>query len=189
MPQPAKGTRAFQDAASYNQHLAQHQAYTAQAQAASANTFRNPYLTPNNTQPSTQPPAYTQDASYAPSAQPQQQQAQQQHATTQTQAQAQTGGQQVQYNVNSSAPFNHRVSAHQTSAQMIPSNSMPRGRTLFSRSVDEDRRGSGCRRSRCRCWNPPSGDYPEAVANLVGWPKIHSLRVFPFEMGALQRVK
>ncbi|KAL1665462.1 kinase-like domain-containing protein [Schizophyllum commune] len=123
VPQPAKGTRAFQDAASYNQHLAQHQAYTAQAQAASANTFRNPYLTPNNTQPSTQPPAYTQDASYAPSAQPQQQQAQQQHAAAQTQAQ--TGAQQVQYSANSSAPLNHLVSAHQTSAQMIPSNSMP----------------------------------------------------------------
>ncbi|KAG9316220.1 kinase-like protein [Chiua virens] len=47
VPSQPKGTRAFQDAASYNQHLAQHQAYTAQAQAASQaanNVFRNPYI-------------------------------------------------------------------------------------------------------------------------------------------------
>jgi len=46
VPSQPKGTRAFQDAASYNQHLAQHQAYTAQA-TAQANTFinRNPYIT------------------------------------------------------------------------------------------------------------------------------------------------
>ncbi|KIJ68002.1 hypothetical protein HYDPIDRAFT_83234 [Hydnomerulius pinastri MD-312] len=48
VPSQPKGTRAYQDAASYNQHLAQHQAYTAQAQAASqaASVFRNPYITP-----------------------------------------------------------------------------------------------------------------------------------------------
>ncbi|KAF8839492.1 hypothetical protein BDN67DRAFT_970001 [Paxillus ammoniavirescens] len=49
VPSQPKGTRAYQDAASYNQHLAQHQAYTAQAQAASQaanNVFRNPYITP-----------------------------------------------------------------------------------------------------------------------------------------------
>ena len=48
VPSQPKGTRAYQDAASYNQHLAQHQAYTAQAQAASQaanNVFRNPYIT------------------------------------------------------------------------------------------------------------------------------------------------
>lgn len=46
VPTQPKGTRAYQDAASYNQHLAQHQAFTAQAQAASqaANAFRNPYV-------------------------------------------------------------------------------------------------------------------------------------------------
>ncbi|KAF9793293.1 kinase-like domain-containing protein [Thelephora terrestris] len=45
VPSQPKGTRAFQDAASYNQHLAQQQAYTAQA-TAQANTFvsRNPYI-------------------------------------------------------------------------------------------------------------------------------------------------
>ncbi|KAI0949590.1 hypothetical protein AcW1_009149 [Taiwanofungus camphoratus] len=45
--------RPYQDAATYNQHLAQHQAYTAQAQAASQaaqNVYRNPYVTPQNSQ-------------------------------------------------------------------------------------------------------------------------------------------
>ncbi|KAI0305448.1 kinase-like domain-containing protein [Multifurca ochricompacta] len=63
VPSQPKGTRAYQDAASYNQHLAQHQAYTAQAQAASqaANSvFRNPYITP---QLSTQPSSSTFPAS------------------------------------------------------------------------------------------------------------------------------
>lgn len=49
VPSQPKGTRAYQDAASYNHHLAQHQAYTAQAQAATQaanNAFRNPYITP-----------------------------------------------------------------------------------------------------------------------------------------------
>ncbi|EIW63358.1 kinase-like protein [Trametes versicolor FP-101664 SS1] len=53
VPSQPKGTRAYQDAASYNQHLAQHQAYTAQAQAASQaaqNVFRNPYLQPASAQ-------------------------------------------------------------------------------------------------------------------------------------------
>lgn len=53
MPSQPKGTRAYQDAAAYNQHLAQHQAYTAQAQAASQaaqNVYRNPYLQPPGTQ-------------------------------------------------------------------------------------------------------------------------------------------
>lgn len=54
VPSQPKGTRAYQDAATYNHHLAQHQAYTAQAQAASqaATAFRNPYITPQNSQPS-----------------------------------------------------------------------------------------------------------------------------------------
>jgi dual specificity protein kinase YAK1 len=53
VPSQPKGTRAYQDAATYNHHLAQHQAYTAQAQAASqaATAFRNPYITPQNSQP------------------------------------------------------------------------------------------------------------------------------------------
>ncbi|KAL4074245.1 kinase-like domain-containing protein [Scleroderma citrinum] len=48
-----KGTRAFQDAASYNQQLAQHQAYTAQAQAAN-NIYRNPYVAPQQQQQAAQ---------------------------------------------------------------------------------------------------------------------------------------
>lgn len=63
VPSQPKGTRAFQDAASYNQHLAQHQAFTAQAQAASQaanNVFRNPYIT---TQLSSQPSSSAYPAS------------------------------------------------------------------------------------------------------------------------------
>ncbi|KAH8119096.1 kinase-like domain-containing protein [Phellopilus nigrolimitatus] len=53
VPQQPKGQRAYQDAASYNQHLAQHQAYTAQQQAASqaaSNAYRNPYVSPQQPQ-------------------------------------------------------------------------------------------------------------------------------------------
>ncbi|PIL36136.1 hypothetical protein GSI_01796 [Ganoderma sinense ZZ0214-1] len=60
VPSQPKGTRAYQDAAAYNQHLAQHQAYTAQAQAASQaaqNVYRNPYLQPQTSQ--------SQSASYS----------------------------------------------------------------------------------------------------------------------------
>ncbi|KAJ6587108.1 kinase-like domain-containing protein [Mycena vulgaris] len=56
VPSQPKGTRAYQDAASYNQHLAQHQAYTAQAQTQAANTFRNPYITPQSAQQQQAPP-------------------------------------------------------------------------------------------------------------------------------------
>ena|SRR5712671_1787066 len=67
VPSQPKGTRAYQDAASYNQHLAQHQAYTAQAQAASQaanNVFRNPYIT---TQLQSQPSSSTYPAAAADS--------------------------------------------------------------------------------------------------------------------------
>lgn len=53
VPQQPKGQRAYQDAAAYNQHLNQHQAYTAQQQVASqqaANAYRNPYVTQQPTQ-------------------------------------------------------------------------------------------------------------------------------------------
>ncbi|KAF7361665.1 Serine/threonine-protein kinase ppk15 [Mycena venus] len=65
------------DAASYNQHLAQHQAYTAQAQAAAqtqANSFRNPYITPQqNSQSQSQsgpPPPQQQQQPQPPTAYP-----------------------------------------------------------------------------------------------------------------------
>ncbi|GJJ06324.1 hypothetical protein Clacol_000515 [Clathrus columnatus] len=46
LPSQPKGTRAYTDAASYNQQLVQHQVYTAQAQAASQvqAAMRNPYV-------------------------------------------------------------------------------------------------------------------------------------------------
>ncbi|KAG7098744.1 hypothetical protein E1B28_000654 [Marasmius oreades] len=65
LPSQPKGTRAYQDAASYDQHLRQHQAYTAQAQSQAANTFRNPYLNqaqqqqPQPPQQPSQPPVST----------------------------------------------------------------------------------------------------------------------------------
>ncbi|KAI0775661.1 kinase-like protein [Trametes elegans] len=64
VPSQPKGTRAYQDAASYNQHLAQHQAYTAQAQAASQaaqNVFKNPYLQQSSGQSHSSSYSGTQD--------------------------------------------------------------------------------------------------------------------------------
>ena len=73
LPSQPKGTRAYQDAATYNHHLAQHQVYTAQAQSQAANTFRNPYITPQSSQHST--PAYaTSSEGITPAYQSQQQQ-------------------------------------------------------------------------------------------------------------------
>jgi dual specificity protein kinase YAK1 len=72
VPSQPKGTRAYQDAASYNQHLAQHQAYTAQAATQAASTFRNPYMA-QNAQQSTAP-SYSGSQEGAPGfPQPQQQ--------------------------------------------------------------------------------------------------------------------
>ncbi|KAH7888491.1 kinase-like domain-containing protein [Phlebopus sp. FC_14] len=124
VPSQPKGTRAYQDAASYNQHLAQHQAYTAQAQAASqaANSvFRNPYINPQQQQqqPASQqqqppvPSTYQATADGPPSAYPAQQapqaQPSQQHhqysssqpaPTTQLALQSSTG----QMAINTSGP-------------------------------------------------------------------------------------
>lgn len=72
VPSQPKGTRAYQDAASYNQHLAQHQAYTAQAQAATQaanNAFRNPYITAQGT---TQGSQDASNAAYSSQQPPQQ---------------------------------------------------------------------------------------------------------------------
>ncbi|KAF9440017.1 kinase-like protein, partial [Macrolepiota fuliginosa MF-IS2] len=54
VPSQPKGQRAYYDAATYNHQLAQHQAYTAQAQVASqaANATRNPYMVPAPAPPS-----------------------------------------------------------------------------------------------------------------------------------------
>ncbi|KAF9568019.1 kinase-like protein [Agrocybe pediades] len=91
VPSQPKGTRAYTDAASYNHHLAQHQAYTAQAQSQAANTFRNPYMTPQNTQ------------------QQHQQQQQSTYNTPETQ----------QYLSNPTSTV-HRALAHQNSTGQIP---------------------------------------------------------------------
>ncbi|KAF9010538.1 kinase-like domain-containing protein [Cyathus striatus] len=68
VPSQPKGTRAYQDAATYNHHLAQHQAYTAQAQAASqaATAYRNPYITPHSQQQPQQQPAQQQQQPQPP---------------------------------------------------------------------------------------------------------------------------
>ncbi|KAJ7496093.1 kinase-like domain-containing protein [Mycena galericulata] len=70
VPSQPKGTRAYQDAATYNHHLAQHQAYTAQAQAQTANTFRNPYITPQGAQQTAPPPPSQAAAPPPPTAYP-----------------------------------------------------------------------------------------------------------------------
>lgn len=74
VPSQPKGTRAYQDAATYNHHLAQHQVYTAQAQSQAANTMRNPYMTQQPAQQTSSypnqsadaPPPYPQPQTYAP---------------------------------------------------------------------------------------------------------------------------
>ena len=112
VPSQPKGTRAYQDAATYNHHLAQHQAYTAQAQSQAANTFRNPYITSQNSQHST--PAYaTSSEGIAPTYQSQQQQSA--PATQQQQPQ------HSQYVSNPPAP-GHRGLAHQSSTGQLGSN-------------------------------------------------------------------
>lgn len=111
VPSQPKGTRAYQDAASYNHHLAQHQAYTAQAQAATQaanNAFRNPYINPQNSAQATTS-AYTQDSTaptYSSQQPPVQQQPQQ--------------PQQAYANVSSSQPAaGHRGLTHQNSAGQL----------------------------------------------------------------------
>jgi dual specificity protein kinase YAK1 len=91
VPSQPKGTRAYQDAASYNQHLAQHQAYTAQAQAATQaanNVFRNPYIT---TQLQSQSSSSTYPAPAADSGNTYSQPPQPQHSQYATSTQSQRG--------------------------------------------------------------------------------------------------
>ncbi|TCD69830.1 dual specificity protein kinase yak1 [Steccherinum ochraceum] len=61
--QPKSGSRAYHDAAAYNQHLAQQQQAYTQAQVASQaaqNVYRNPYITPPSQQPPQQAPPQSQ---------------------------------------------------------------------------------------------------------------------------------
>lgn len=60
VPSQPKGQRAYYDAAAYNHTLAQHQAYTAQAQAANqaaSATRNNPYMVPHPPQAPQAPPS------------------------------------------------------------------------------------------------------------------------------------
>lgn len=114
VPSQPKGTRAYTDAASYNHHLAQHQAYTAQAQTQAANTFRNPYM---NTQTSQQhssstynPPSESAASVYQP------QQPQQQPPPPQQQVQQQP---QHAHYVSNPPPAGHRGLTHQSSTGQL----------------------------------------------------------------------
>ncbi|KAL0956418.1 hypothetical protein HGRIS_002566 [Hohenbuehelia grisea] len=127
VPQQPKGTRAYQDAATYNQHLAQHQAYTAQAQAQAAtqanSSYRNPYMTPQNSQQSSQQPQQQQPQS--------QSQGPQQHGTGAYVPPQdninQIYPQQQQHNQYANQPAqSHRTLTHQSSSgQLSQSNTVP----------------------------------------------------------------
>ncbi|KAJ7072138.1 kinase-like domain-containing protein [Mycena amicta] len=71
VPSQPKGTRAYTDAASYNHHLGQHQAYTASQAQQTQGAFRNPYITPQQQQQ--QPPGHPAppENAYAPASQQQ----------------------------------------------------------------------------------------------------------------------
>ncbi|KAG2016149.1 CMGC/MAPK protein kinase [Coprinopsis cinerea AmutBmut pab1-1] len=121
VPSQPKGTRAYQDAATYNHHLAQHQAYTAQQASQAANTFRNPYINPpaqqqqsqqqHQQQPPSQPPV-AQTTYTNPPADPYHPQSQQQ----QSQSQHLSG----QYG-SGAAQTAHRALAHANSANQLGS--------------------------------------------------------------------
>ncbi|KZT10957.1 kinase-like protein [Laetiporus sulphureus 93-53] len=98
VPSQPKGTRAYQDAAAYNQRLAQHQAFTAQAHAASQaaqNVYRNPYVTAPNSQQGS--------ATNYPSSQ------------DNTNASAAANYAAQQYNTPASQATSHRTLAHRNS--------------------------------------------------------------------------
>ncbi|KAF8973102.1 kinase-like domain-containing protein [Flammula alnicola] len=119
VPSQPKGTRAYTDAASYNHHLAQHQAYTAQAQSQAANTFRNPYITPQTSQHPTSTynsPSDPVSAAY----QPQQQQQSQQQQQQQQQPPPPPPSQQ-QY-ISNPPPAGHRGLTHQNSTGQLGTN-------------------------------------------------------------------
>ncbi|KAG6833539.1 hypothetical protein H0H87_005190 [Tephrocybe sp. NHM501043] len=108
VPSQPKGTRAYQDAATYNQHLNQHQAYTAhQAATQNAPSFRNPYITPGQ-----------------PQSQPQQQQQQQQPLPASSYSGVADGSnaysqhQNPQYTSNQASQGQHRL-VHQSSTGQL----------------------------------------------------------------------
>ncbi|PPR05831.1 hypothetical protein CVT26_010111 [Gymnopilus dilepis] len=114
VPSQPKGQRAYTDAATYNHHLAQHQAYTAQAQAQAqsqaANNFRNPYMAPQNSQQQHSTSNYASPSDNLNSTYQQQQQQQAPPATQQPQ--------QAQY-LSNPPPAGHRQLAHQNSTGQL----------------------------------------------------------------------
>ncbi|KAF7315487.1 Protein kinase [Mycena indigotica] len=128
VPSQPKGTRAYTDAASYNHHLGQHQAYTAsqaqQSQAAGA--FRNPYIQPpqqQQQQPQQQqpPPPQQQQQSSTPNAYP----------TPPENAYAPQ--QQAAY----APPISHRTLSHQSSAGQLNTNYTPPSSGAASASLSQ----------------------------------------------------
>jgi len=127
VPSQPKGTRAYQDAASYNQHLAQHQAYTAQAQAASQaanNVFRNPYIT---TQLQSQPSSSTYPATATDSGNTYSQPSQPQYGTS-TQR-PNNGGGAPQQSYNASGAVSSHLNPNPPSTAYYP-NSRARANTI-----------------------------------------------------------
>ncbi|KAJ3514119.1 hypothetical protein NLJ89_g2567 [Agrocybe chaxingu] len=108
VPSQPKGTRAYTDAATYNHHLAQHQAYTAQAQSQAANTFRNPYITPQNSQQHSQQQHATSSYSTPAEAPP----------PYQSPQAAQQTSQHAQY-VSNPPQVGHRTLTHQNSTGQL----------------------------------------------------------------------
>ncbi|KAG9127494.1 dual specificity protein kinase yak1 [Ceratobasidium sp. 392] len=105
VPQQTKGQRAYQDAATYNAHLNQHQVYTAQAAAnqSASQAFRNPYAMPPppQSQPQQQqpppPPSAYGDPGPVPGPVDYGQQQQAQRPPMQHQQSSQSIGGQAQY--------------------------------------------------------------------------------------------
>jgi dual specificity protein kinase YAK1 len=108
VPAQSKGARAYPDAATYNHHLAQHQAYTAQQASQAANTFRNPYMNQQNVQQQQQQPPASNSYSSAPVTDPYQ------PAQNQTQAQQLA----AQYGAAVPGPP-HRALSHQNSTGQL----------------------------------------------------------------------
>ncbi|KAF8635188.1 hypothetical protein AX17_003964 [Amanita inopinata Kibby_2008] len=122
VPSQPKGTRAYQDAASYNHHLAQHQAYTAQAQAASqaASIYRNPYITPQGQNPPSASSSYSTASDGGAGAYPPQQYASNQTAAQHRLAHQTSTGQLAMSNSVQHYPNHPPVSGMSTNTHLNP---------------------------------------------------------------------
>ncbi|KAI0789116.1 kinase-like protein [Abortiporus biennis] len=142
VPQQPKGTRAYQDAAAYNQHLAQHQAYTAQAQAASQaaqNVYRNPYVTqPTQQTQNSSSSTYSnapRDANYASTQRPLNHQDSHGHLSVST------GASQYGAAAHGTFPVTATASSQQQAQQHLsptaPSNSYQSGTRARSNTINQ----------------------------------------------------